>query len=243
MRTTLLAAALLACGSSFGQSSWNLGVSAGAFVYQGDLAPSAFGSYRTLRPNLTVWGSRALTDRLSIRASVAMGSLSGDDAAYSAPVWRPERALRFSSSLTEISAQAVWDVGGGRWRVQPYVFAGVGYAFVNVQRDASAFNAAYFGSDKTAEGLAIDRNRTPPRSLPVVPVGAGLRYPITDRLSLHAETNYRLSHTDYLDGFSQAGNPSLYDHYQSWTIGVSWGFDGVKGLFAGGGKTGCPSVQ
>jgi opacity protein-like surface antigen len=238
-QSTLLLLSLFAGTSSlFAQAPegrFELGVSGGALIYQGDLIPSPAGSYRTLRPMFSVWGTRYLSNKLSVRASLMRGSLHGDDALFQTPEWRKERALQFSTSLTEVSAIAVWDVSGGRSALAPYVFAGVGYTFTSIQRDASHFNRAYFGGDKVTEGLAVDLARTPPRSLAVVPVGLGVRYAVTDNLSVLAETNYRLSRTDYLDGFSEAGNPQLNDHYQSYSIGVTYRFDSFGG---GGGRRG-----
>jgi opacity protein-like surface antigen len=222
--------------AQFTDASYEVGVSAGAVVYQGDLTPSALGSYRTLRPVLNLWGSKRFTQNFSVRANLALGSIHGDDARYSSPEWRKERNLNFTTSITELSALGVWDIDGGRRRFSPYVFAGAGFALVRVHRDASGFNAAYFADDKPAtEGLATDLARTTPRLVPVIPIGAGIRYTVNDQWSVHAETSYRLSHTDYLDGFSQAGNPSRYDHYQTWTIGLSYRFGG-----GGSGGVGCP---
>jgi OOP family OmpA-OmpF porin len=237
----VIATALCLCSFSvnaqLSSSGYEVGINAGTFLYQGDLTPSAVGSFKTMRLGFGVWGARKISNTLSIRANIAAASIKGDDARYSSPDWRQQRNLSFTSSIKEFSALAVWDVYGGRTALAPYVFTGVGYAFVKIKRDYSAFNATYFTNDKAAtEGLAIDIARTPPRGIPVVPIGAGLRYSLTSNLSIHGEVTYRLTSTDYLDGFSQVANPNRQDHYQSVTFGLIYSF-GKKG------KLGCPVIR
>ncbi|RYZ16386.1 MAG: hypothetical protein EOO16_25910 [Chitinophagaceae bacterium] len=94
------------------------------------------------------------------------------------------------------------------------------------------------------DGLATDLAQTPARGIPVVPLGAGLRYGLGPSLTLWGETAYRLSHTDYLNGFSQVGNPKRFDHYQSYSIGLSCRFgESLGGLFGGRRNTGCPVLR
>ena len=73
-------------------------------------------------------------------------------------------------------------------------------------------------------GLAVDAVTPTPKVIPVVPVGAGMRYNLSDRIAINGEASYRLMHTDYLDGFSMSANPKLKDHYSSITIGVAYKF-------------------
>ncbi|RYZ20416.1 MAG: hypothetical protein EOO16_16795 [Chitinophagaceae bacterium] len=232
----------VAASAQSAETPFEIGAGAGLMIYQGDLTPSPAGSYRTARPAFALWASHRLTPRLALRASLQRGSVYGDDARYTMPAWRAERALRFSTSITELSLQAVYRLENG-WKLQPYLFGGIGYALVNVNRDAGAFNTAFFNSDKRVmDGLAADLATAPPRLVPVIPLGGGLRYGISDALSLHLETAYRLARTDYLDGFSQVGNPKRLDHYQSYVLGVSWQF-GAPRIGASRGRArsvGCP---
>ena len=247
LRPLLLAAALGAAPALFAQTDTRLeiGAAAGVLVYQGDLTPSPAGSYRTARPAFQLWAARTLSDRLSLRAQWLQGSLHGDDARYASPAWRAERALRFSTRVSELSLLAVYRLNSNG-ALQPYVSAGAGYSLVRVQRDAGRFNTAFFADDKrVTDGLATDLARRPARGIPVVPLGAGLRYQASPSLSVFAETAYRLSYTDYLDGFSEVGNPKRFDHYQSYSIGLSYRLgDGLGSLFGRGRRnTGCPVLR
>lgn len=215
--------------SSAQEPVYEAGISTGGFVYQGELTPSRFGSYRTIKPGLNLWASKKITGKIALRANFAWASLKGDESTYKNPAWRQQRNLKFTTPLKEFSLLAVWNVYSFETRLRPYLFAGVGYSFIHVSRDYSGFNAVYFANEKPAvDGLAADIAHKPPRGLAVVPLGAGLRYALNPNWSLQLETNYRLIESDYLDGFSKVGNPERNDHYQSTTVGVIYSFGKKK---------------
>ncbi len=220
---------------------FQLGLSGGAFIYQGDLTPSALGSYRTPGPAVQLFASKFFSRSLSARAQLAFGGLRGDDAAYGKPAYRQERNFAFHSPVLEISVQAEWNPLGTNYITRgfaPYLFAGLGYGFLHIRRDWSRFNTEYFGSTEAdlLARLNEDISHALPAGAKVVPVGVGLRYYFSDRLGVSAETSYRLMGTDYLDGFSRAANPSLNDHYYSHTIGIVYRI-GKKNTL------GCPVMQ
>lgn len=207
-----------------------------AMIYQGDLTPSKLGSYRTLRPGLSLAGAKLLNDYWSVRLGLSVAGLRGNDSKYKTPAYRQERNFRFSSVLTELSAVAVYNFrgtnGDNEWKViNPYLFGGVGFSFLRTKRDDNDFNAAYFGAESwVVEGLVADRAGGPVRRLLVFPLGAGIRYPLTNHLSLSFETSYRISFTDYLDGFSKSAGPSYNDYYYSHTASLIYSFGRNKGI-------------
>ena len=220
-------------------SKYEIGLSGGVFVYQGDLTPQPLGSYKTMKPQLALHVYRILSPAFSVRLNLNRGKLYGNDAVYSNPAWRKQRNFNFTTPVTELSVQGVWNILQARSpRFSPYVFAGAGLSFLKIKRDWSNLDPALFGEGSDAQaGLAIDAAKTLPRIIPVVPVGAGVRYALNDRFSLTGETSYRLSFTDYIDGFSKSANPGKNDHYLSHSIGVIYSF-GKKDK-----KLGCPSVN
>ncbi|HLZ88610.1 MAG TPA: DUF6089 family protein [Puia sp.] len=209
---------------------WEVGLGAGPFLYQGDLAPSALGSYKTLRPGISIFGSRLLNRFLALRTSLTFTGLSGDDLKYGNVAWREARGLNFHTSVFEVSETVVWDLLGNndnhyRTRFSPYVFGGIGYSFLRVRRDASRFNTSYFGAESTVtNGLTADLAHTMPRGIPMIPVGVGVRYSISPAWSISLESAYRFTFTDYLDGFSKVGDPAKKDHYYGVTVGVIYTF-------------------
>jgi Domain of unknown function (DUF6089) len=210
------------------QPKYEVGAGVGAFIYQGDLAPGRFGSWKTIRPGLALHGSRLINKTMALRLQLAVASLHGDDAKYDNPAYRKQRNFNFRTSLIELSPQFVWSPLG--WadagkKLSPYVFGGAALSLVRIRRDASAFNAVYFEAEpELISRLATDLSTRTPRLMPAVPVGAGMRYSISPTLVLNAEASYRFLFTDYLDGFSRAANPDRNDHYYSITLGLIYRF-------------------
>ena len=233
IRATGLFALCISCTCAYGQlnlSKWQVGVNAGIFIYQGDLTPSPLGSYRTLSPGFGLYVSRILSPSFILRTNFARGSVKGADGAYASPWWRKERNFKFSSPVTEISELLVWNIfrnnsnEEGR-RFSPYLYGGAGVSILKVGRDYSGMNMTVFAeNNEVMAGLASDMSRKPPSVIPVMPVGAGVEYYLTPKLSLTAETAFRVTFTDYLDGFSQAANPKRKDYYHSHTIGLVYKF-------------------
>ena len=224
---------LLATGTSaqLRASKYEVGANIGAYMYQGDLTPNRFGSFKTIQPGLGLYGTRYLSSSWGVRANLSFARLKGDEAKYNSPAFRQQRNFNFRTPLLELSAVAVWKpfadnyAKGGKGTLSPYLFAGAGLSVVRIQRDASNFNSTYFEAEPAViNGLAADFSSPTPRLLPVIPVGAGLQYGVTDQWFLHLETMYRYTFSDYLDGFSEAANPRLKDAYSSLSVGVTYKF-------------------
>lgn len=232
--------AMNAC-AQLNNPKYEFGLNLGFTVYQGDLTPRRLGSFETQKFSLGLHASKLLSPSLSVRANLLLGKLKGDDAKYSNPAYRQQRNFNFRSPLTELSAQLVWNVRGKNYDDRgwsPYVFAGAGLAFLHIKPDWSNLNAEYFPAESSnlLAGLAIDQAHKLPRVLPVIPVGAGIKYFFTPRLAVNAEASYRLAGTDYLDGFSRAANPDKNDHYLNYAVGLIYR-KGAKN------RLGCPKLK
>ncbi len=203
---------------------FQFGVGAGTFIYQGDLAPSSIGSYRTMKPVINLFAAKLFSPSFSLRANLAFGGLKGDDAKYSNPEYRQHRSFNFRTPVAEVSALGEWNILARNYAsrgLSPYVFAGIGYSFLRIRRDWSNLDTEYFSAEsELMTGLSEDAQRSVPKGLLVLPVGIGARYYLTDKIGISAETSYRITSTDYLDGFSQAANPSKKDYYHSHSIGI-----------------------
>jgi hypothetical protein len=245
---SVVPAAIVSCLCTtilYGQVStpkWEVGVNVSAFIYQGDLAPSKIGSYKTPGAGFGIYANRILNDWFSLRTSFVFGELRGDDSKYASPAWRQQRNLNFRTSVYEFSEMIVWNILGNNYdrsngydrtgsRLTPYLFGGIGYSFLHIRRDASKFNTHYFvAGSKEAVGLAADEAHSLPKGIPVIPVGAGVRYGLSQALSATAEIAYRATFTDYLDGFSKVANPSRNDHYYSVSVGLVYRFGTINTL-------------
>lgn len=223
-------------------SKWQVGINGGVFVYQGDLTPSDLGSYKTLEPVFGGFVSRILNPSLLLRTNFAFGKLSGNDAKYNNPAYRQHRNYSFTTPVTEISELLVWNMKSNNGnelglRFSPYAFAGIGVNFLKIKRDYSNFEERYFAaSTNIINGLAADINQRPPGAELVIPIGLGMEFYLTPKLSLTAETNIRYTFNDYLDGFSLGANPDNKDFYHSNTIGFLY-------RFGKGNNLGCPVIK
>jgi opacity protein-like surface antigen len=243
----LFSAVFLSSNAQQSGYKWMVGVNAGAMIYQGDLTPSSKGSYKTPSFTFGISAGKILNSYFAVRANAVFGKLRGDDAAYDNPAWRKSRSFNFSTPVTEFNAQLLWSPYGNTnhetgQRFTPYLFAGAGVSFVNISRDYSMLDTTVFAfGSKQQNGLTIDSARSLPRTLLVLPAGAGISYALSSRWSLNYELGFRYTFTDYLDGFSQAANPNQKDFYHTQTLGLVYRFGGSGG--GGSDKLGCPVMK
>ena len=226
----LLAAAVIAlffAGTVSAQVStqkFEIGLALSGFVYQGDLTPNRLGSFETARLGINLHGSRIMRGSFLLRTNLAIGGIRADERIYDEPDYRKQRALNARTPVIELTQLVVWNPLGSNYEdrgFSPYLYAGAGIGILNVRRDHSEFNTEFFGDASELEALiAEDMAHDPPNVVPVIPLGGGIRYNFSTRIAVHAESAYRLVFTDYLDGFSQAANPELDDHYQTYSIGA-----------------------
>lgn len=222
-------------------SKFEVGVNFSTYLYQGDLTPTANSSFKTPRFGFMVYANRALSSSFSLRTSLAVGSIKGDDGKFSDPSWRQQRNFAFRSPVLEISELLQWNVLGKNsgkllGGFSPYLFGGLGVSFLNIQRDLSRYNAEYFADEPHVQaGLNLDLAKKLPRAIPVFPVGLGLRFSVSRKVSLIAESSLRVTTTDYLDGFSEAANSARKDQYSSHSVGIIYTF-GKKN------STDCPTL-
>ncbi len=216
------------------------GIALSSFIYQGDLAEERFGSFKTTRWGGTFFFNRILSAAFSTRTNLAIGGLRGDEAVYENPEYRRQRNFNFRTPVFEISQLAVWNPLQNNYEdhgFSPYLFGGAGLSILKIRRDWSNYNGEYFNevSDMSSR-LAADTQQALPRVIPVIPLGAGIRYNISPSVAFMVEGAYRVTFTDYLDGFSKAANPDRKDNFYTISAGL---------IFRTGKKNtlNCPAVR
>lgn len=226
-KVTLTAAAvsiLFKANAQTEKPKYEFGVNLGFLVYQGDLIPERLGSFKTQKLSLGLHASKIISASFSVRGNFIYGKLKGDESLYDNPEYRQQRNFKFTTPVAELAAHLVWNPLHRNYTdkgFSSYLFAGAGLSYLNIKRDWSNINASYFGeTNEIWNGLAADTAHSLPRLLPVIPLGAGVKYFFTPRLAVNAESSYRLSYTDYLDGFSEAVNPKKNDHYLNYSVGI-----------------------
>lgn len=206
------------------KTNYEWGLNLGFMVYQGDLSNGRFGSFRTEKLFFDLHATKLLGDFFSARLNVSMGKLKGDDSKYKDPEYKRHRNFNFSSPVYELSARVLWDPTGKNYSIKgiaPYIFAGAGFSFLNIKNDWSQHDKDYFpvNADVLTQ-LSADSAHGVPGTIPVFPLGGGLKYFISPTWALNAEVSYRVTSTDYLDGFSKSANPDFKDSYLSYSVGI-----------------------
>ncbi|SNR77579.1 MULTISPECIES: DUF6089 family protein [Hymenobacter] len=220
---TLLVLALVATEASAQQFSKrkqynSVGVSLNAMNYFGDITPKpSIPSLRVgaSRPNLGLSFTRRFTPRISARAALAYGRITGDDskaADQNDPEYkfRYNRNMNFRNDILELSAVGMFDLIENRNNYirrpdfVPYLFGGVGVIHHNPKGLVGA------NSNGVSEGsyIALQSLRTEGQSEAysltqiVIPFGAGARYKLNRSFDVGIELGFRKTFTDYLDDVS-----------------------------------------
>lgn len=215
-----------------------VGACANAIVYQGDLSDQLLGNLKDMRPAIGIFGRGYINPNVSLRVNFYRGSLTGDDTQLP-EYWRPKRAYKFTSPLTEFSLMVEVDLLGRgkfrsyiadaphtrRWSI--YFFGGIGMAFVDAKRDWSGLDRVYFGKDAVAN-IPQDSANDPDKNVVVFPAGLGVRYDVSKSVSVFAEGAYRFTFTDNLDGYKYSVYSPRTDGYTTYTLGVSLRFNSKR---------------
>lgn len=188
-----------------------------AMNYFGDLVPkTSFASLRfgATRPNLGFSYMHRFAPRLSGRAALSFGRITGDDK-LAADVndndasYRYYRNLSFRNDIVEVSGVAIVDLFENRGtylkrrEIAPYLFGGLAAFHHNPK-------AEYKGTYVALQPLGTEGQQSGKAGAPkpykrfqfAVPFGAGIRYKLDRQYDVGFEIGWRKTFTDYLDDVS-----------------------------------------
>lgn len=199
---------------------WQGGLFTGGSAFSGDVNPQATPDLSDVSLAIGFLGRVDVTSKIGFRGSITYANLTGDDANYPS---RVDRGFRFNTSLIELAGVAEWEpFAGNRYYanarggvemdkiVSPYLFGGVGLAFARLDTDFSR----YEGNNPLIEqGIQEDRSKGSSQTAFVLPVGAGVKFDLSNRLTLGIEFGGRFSFSDYLDGISASASQESDDVY------------------------------
>lgn len=235
---TLLLFAIPALLSAQNFGPWETGGGLHLLNYEGDLHPAQFrAAMSDLQPAISLCFRRKQNNHLALRLNLLAGRLQGSDKSFSSPDWRPQRGVSFASPLFEGSLAAEIFPGGmyknyqhpsalhrvanKQRSVAPYLLIGVGAAYTHPQVN---WNDANGNEMLNPEFAALDKQAQTQRVNFVMPLGAGLRFSSGQYYSFQIEAAFRPTFSDYIDGFSLAGDPHSNDWYFTLGAGVSVAF-------------------
>ncbi len=185
---------------------WELGLFGGVTQYYGDLQHSLF-EPEEANPVLGVFARYSPNKNLSFRTGIYRGTISGHD--RHGGIEHQKRNLHFRSKITEVSLIGEWNLMGFNMRRKnrddftPYIFAGIGVFRFNPQAEFDGEWHDLQPLSTEGQGLPdyFDRD---PYSLTqfTIPMGVGIKYQISNRVTVAFEIAHRKTFTDYLDDVS-----------------------------------------
>lgn len=174
---------------------------AGVSNYQGDLQGKKF-TFQQSHFAAGIGLAYQITDQLYATANIKIGKLSGDDADA---VKNASRNLRFSSPLTEFQVGFEYDLlNKNEIGFTPYVLAGVAVFHFNPSTRDKAGNIVYLQPLGT-EGQGFYKGRKKYNLTEIsIPFGGGMKFTLTENVTLSVEAGFRKTFTDYIDDVSTA---------------------------------------
>ena len=223
------------------------GLTVGAAHYFGDL--NNRGQLNRPKPAVGVFFIKQFNNYLGVRASAHYAQVGYSDV-YSKVDYQKRRNLSFNSDIVEVALQGDFNFfkfvpGDPNYIFTPFVSIGIG---------AFSYNPYAYYQDKKyylrplgTEGQNIGytdptsgKIRKPYKSMAVCfPIGAGIKYNLSNNINLSFQITHRLTTTDYLDDVSTTfvgihkfpilnGQPSIAGILQdrSFETGTSIGVEG-----------------
>ena len=167
-------------------------IGGGTMWYAGDLQENAWPHAKTLRWTANAGLHWQITRRWGLQLNYTIGEILASDQ-FASTASRQARDFRFQTLIHEIGLRGTFDIlPNDRWKVLPYVTAGVSALNFEPKRDGVAlrpFNTE--GASYSNWTLSI-------------PTGLGVKWQINCHWALKGEVLYHWTITDYLDDVSGA---------------------------------------
>ncbi len=197
---------------NWGHNYFELGIGGGVMNYTGELTNSVF-DFKHLHPGGALFLRYNMGSYLSVRAQLALGSISGDDA-DSKDLRNNIRNLNFSSHLFEGSLVAEINLMGYQPRghekmFSPYIFIGVGIFNFNPKTahfdpNLDELLVELKPLNTEGQGSSTFQNRKPYALTQFsIPMGIGVRFAVNSHINIGLEVGFRPTFTDYLDDVGQ----------------------------------------
>lgn len=188
--------------------AWEVGFNVGSSFYQGDLHCTTDDELGRFDNGGFAYGlevKKNLNSNFAVALAFGQNNISGSDLDFSQASGHPQRGLSFENTVTTIGLQADYKpLGHKNNMIDPYIFAGL--ASVSGSADVTRNNALPMPVDdavsadlmESAAGLAF-------------PMGVGVNYNTTDKLTIGLEFGMVVGTNDYLDGVSKAASEEYND--------------------------------
>jgi len=224
-----------------GKVIWEAGINVGPSFFLGDLGGNSGKGTRFLK-DLNIRFTNVMkgifvavypSDWIGFRLALQSGKLAAADDIINTKgvdeLWRKQRNLDFRTDISEIyfgieifPLMIVNTLRERQPRIRPYGVIGAGLFHFNPQgslKDANGNKTWYYLHPLRTEGEGMDEYpNKKPYSLTQfnIPMGAGIKYFVSERFNISTEVLYRKSFTDYIDDVStEYIDPNLFSKYLS----------------------------
>ena len=205
--------ALISMTPTFGQS-YEVGGGLGTAVYSGDIIRKIDPGQAGLQG--TLFGKRNFDNVWSLRVGLSVAELMGNDSLQPIDIVAKSRKWFFDSRVTEFSAVMEFNFldfanQKSEFKFSPYAFFGLGYSFVKGKGKTNSFSPK-----ENYEDFAL-----------VIPFGGGVKYLLSDQLTLGMELGFRPTNSDFIDKLN-FGNPNTKDWYYFLGVTVSYSLNKTR---------------
>ncbi|MDX1665695.1 MAG: DUF6089 family protein [Saprospiraceae bacterium] len=202
------------------QPAWEAGVFVGASNYTGDFTVATTPRIDKTNIALGLVGRSHINSNFALRINLTITQMEGQDSDFAR---RATRGYSFVTNYFELVPAIEWEPFGGKRFytdaegiqsseniISPYLYLGGGLSFSEVDID--------FNGDNSADVFRDSRNGST-NTFFTIPFGGGLKFDFIEQVALGAELTARYTFSDYIDGLSEAGNPSNNDWI--WLLGFN----------------------
>lgn len=202
LKKILTGACLLLTLNTIAQS-WGVEAFVGMSNYQGDLQEKKY-TFNQSRLAFGLGLSYAIDNHFVIRGALATGKIAADDKKNTDPQLI-NRNLNFQSQIVDFSLVGQFHLFNlYKSRINPYLLAGLA-VYRHNPYTFDTLGTKYFLKPLGTEGQGLSRYPDKaPYSLTqfAIPFGGGIRFAVTEALSISWEISARKTFTDYLDDVS-----------------------------------------
>lgn len=180
------------------------GLLGGMSFYQGDLTPTAFSINK---PGLAygLFVGYSPIDHLTIKGSFYRGGIGGDDAKQNNENLQ-QRNLSFRSTVSELALRAEFNIMGYQpanlyTPFSPFLFVGLAATHHNPMAEYQGewYELQPLGTE--GQGIAGYEPKYD-RVILAIPFGVGVKYALTEQITVGFETGFRKTFSDYIDDVS-----------------------------------------
>ncbi len=196
---------LLGTQTSFSQN-WEAGISVGGSGYTGDL--NQRGYLKVTDPAFGIAVKKNFDGYWALKFSLLKGKIQANDLDSKSEDQR-NRGLNFFSPITEGSLQLEFNffdfgIDWGQKRVTPYIYSGISYFGFNPQAiyNGEEYELKRYGTELNDDEFKADEDAYKTTAF-ALPIGAGIKFRLSNYWNISTEFGFRTAYTDYLDDVSK----------------------------------------